>query len=188
LRKKRAAKYRPIDFSFILHLYIYGMKSVYKVQQDHIEFLRAEHGKLFDKCADAIKKITRPVVSIGDRVSANLLKENFNPDIIIHDNIERRKEIDQEQFDLIYGFVAEELVAKNPKGEITQQLWDAVQLALKQMPKRIRVIGEEDLSALAVMALAPVGSTIIYGLNGKMLVMKLDERIQKQAKKIMGLK
>ncbi len=160
----------------------------YKLKKEHVEVLRAPRGILADGVEELRKKIKRPLISVGDRVSANLLDAGIEPDLIIHDDHEQRKLIDQKTFDTIYGFVAPELVVKNKKGEISDDLWKGIEVALRELPHRIRVVGEEDLAALAVMALAPTGSSVVYGLfdKNKVLLVHITEHVKDKALKLIN--
>jgi uncharacterized protein (UPF0218 family) len=157
----------------------------YTLKKEDIAELRKAHGPVFDSAKELLKKASRPLIAVGDRASYTILKEEGNPDLVIHDNMEKRKEISQAMFDVIYGFVAPELVVENPKGVISEDLWDAIKVALKELPHRIRVVGEEDLAVLALCTLAPEGASIAYGFEDKIVLMKVTKEKKKLAKNIL---
>ena len=154
-------------------------ESIYKLREKDIPELKKAHGPSFESAKELLAKASRPLMVVGDRASYNILKEDGKPDIVIHDLRERRKIIDQQMFDTIYGFVAPELVVENPKGTISKDLWDAIGYALKKLPHRIRVVGEEDLAVVAACAQAPIGSSIAYGFENKIVLMKVTRETKK---------
>ena len=89
-------------------------------------------------------------------------------------------------FDFIMEFIAEEHIVENPAGGITQELWDSVEWGLKHLPRRIRVIGEEDLAAVVVFLLAPIGASVLYGLDEKLVVVTVTEKLKQEAKKLLA--
>lgn len=154
--------------------------------QKDIDFLRKTHGPMFDSAADALKVASRPLIIVGDGSSVNALRAGGKPDLLIYDMRERREVISQEALDTIIGFAAEEVVARNPKGQVTNDLLDAVKYALAHMPKRIRVVGEEDLAGLVALFLAPVGASVMYGLEGKLTVVKVTTELKEKARGIIS--
>ena len=156
------------------------------MKKKHLSEFRKAHGPEFESAKELLKQVKKPLIVVGDRASYNILKEGGKPDLIIHDLKERRGEINQEMFDVIYGFVAPEIVVENPKGTISNDLCDVIELTLKKLPHRIRVVGEEDLAVLAVCALAPEGSSIVYGLEDKIVLMQVTPEKKKLAEEILG--
>jgi uncharacterized protein (UPF0218 family) len=158
----------------------------YKLKKEHLSELRKAHGLSFDSAEELLKHVKKPFVVVGDRASYNILKAGGTPDLIIHDLREKRGEIDQETFDVIYGFVAPELVVENPKGTITDDLWNAIKVALKTPPHRIRVIGEEDLAVMVACVQLPTGASIVYGFEDKIVLMEVDSKKREVAREILG--
>lgn len=148
------------------------------MRPEDVPELKKAHGPSFETAKELLAKSTRPLIVVGDRASYNILKEGGKPDLVIHDNHEQRKLVEKEMFDEIYLFPAAELVVENPKGTITKDLWDAVGYALKRLPHRIRVVGEEDLAVVAVCAQAPIGSSIVYGFEKKIVLVKVTKELK----------
>jgi len=113
------------------------------------------------------------IVSVGDLITFTLLNNEVKPQICIVDYILKRKEYDLEMKKKIKDFDAKQIKVKNPPGTITDELWNAIELAYKKRdegPFRIEVDGEEDLAALAAIYMAPSYVTVIYGLPNKGVV------------------
>ena len=114
------------------------------------------------------------IVSIGDMITYTLLKNGFSPDIAIVDFRHRRKGIDDHMRRIIESFGDEKIHARNPPSTITSDLIDSIKRGYS-ISKRKKVLivveGEEDLSSLPAILLAPEGVTIIYGLPDKGIVL-----------------
>jgi len=107
------------------------------------------------------------VVSVGDIVTLDLLESGIIPDISIVDYMTKRMPMSEvrERFS---KYRQQEIKVHNPPGQITRALWDAIKDGYRNSRKlRIVVSGEEDLAALACIALAPEKTTVIYGIPGR---------------------
>ncbi len=129
------------------------------------------------------------VISIGDRVTYTLLHHNIHPKIAIVDYICERKTYEEDKKTLIQNYGNLILEAKNPPGHLTEDLWETIQQALKRIdegPIRIDVDGEEDMASLAVIYLAPVDATVIYGLPNKgVIALKANAEFKQKVKDIL---
>jgi len=124
----------------------------------------------------------QPIISVGDRVSATLLKYNIQPWVIIVDYIHKRTPVSPEIQQLLSNYGETIKKIKNPAGCISDDLWNTLKEHLaKPVTHSIRVDidGEEDLAALAAIALAPLGATIIYGVPNKGVVLVLSSQEHK---------
>ena len=144
------------------------------------EFLREEFRKVIGKLIRDKKELFEElknrkfVVSIGDMVTYTLLKNGFFPDIAIVDFRHRRKDIDHRMKGIIESFGDERIRAKNPPSTITADLINSIKRSYSVSERKkvlIVVEGEEDLSSLPAILLAPEGVTIIYGLLDKGIVL-----------------
>ncbi|MEM2104402.1 MAG: GTP-dependent dephospho-CoA kinase family protein [Candidatus Bathyarchaeia archaeon] len=99
------------------------------------------------------------VVSVGDVVSTNLVKERIYPNLLIVDNRVMRASVEPAKLD------ADEVKhVRSPPGAITFEALNAVREAFKAAHRvKIIVDGEEDLLALAAILYSPVNSIIVYG-------------------------
>ena len=73
---------------------------------------------------------------------------------------------------------------ENPAGQITNELVREIASALERnVPTQHMVEGEEDLAALACVAMAPLGSCLVYGVPGKgMAMIRVDQEAVRQAR------
>jgi len=112
------------------------------------------------------------VISVGDVVSQNMLKQGIHSDIIIVDG-----KIMREEAQPIDAKTHRRIVVENPAGTITPQAWLAIDRALKQKkPTLIAVEGEEDLFTLVAVLRAPKNSLVVYGQpNEGVVAVKVDE-------------
>jgi len=133
-----------------------------------------------DELWEASKTCSR-VITVGDMVSSTFLKRGLEPDVIIFDGRTGRIE----RNDLLASLDQGEVIrVSNPAGTITRGMASAIEEALRSSTfVRIRVDGEEDLAALVVLALAPEGSCVFYGLPGRgMIFVKVDEEVNEKAR------
>jgi len=122
------------------------------------------------------------IISVGDRISRDLSKNQFNLKLIIIDNKCMRKKIKPKKFSVekIYS-------AKNPPGTITDQAIKAITDALEST-KRAQIVidGEEDLLTLIAILHAPKNAFVIYGQpNECIVVIKVSEKRKEDVKKIL---
>lgn len=126
----------------------------------------------FDKCNDYLRsKIAKEkpyrLILVGDTVSRNALKTGVYPDVIVIDNKEMRHNSssttplgDRKQFGLL-----------NTRGSVNTASWDVIDRSIKMGNSAVIVDGEEDLLALVVIAVAPVGSLVVYGQPNQGIVL-----------------
>ena len=125
------------------------------------------------------------IVAVGDQVTYTLLKNDIEPIFCIVDYKTRRGHFPLEFIQRIKSFGEEIIEVENPKGCITEDLWEAIEKAFINaadgISTRIEVDGEEDLASLAVIFIAPEDVTIIYGLpdKGVLVVRPTDENKNK---------
>jgi uncharacterized protein (UPF0218 family) len=99
------------------------------------------------------------IISVGDVVSENMVKNDIPPQVLIVDNKVMRENIPP-----ISVEVSETITVNNPPGMLTDELWPALQQAISQVQRtKIEINGEEDLVALVALSVAPEGSLVIYG-------------------------
>ena len=99
------------------------------------------------------------IISVGDTVSKNLVKNGFSPTLLIIDNKSKRKATKPAKLPsdrIVY--------ITNPQGTITEEAEAAIKDALKSGQQvNIVVDGEEDLLTLVAISLASENSYVIYG-------------------------
>lgn len=103
------------------------------------------------------------VVTVGDACTVDLVARGRMPDVAVVDFKTKREESEDLYESLqVVGDVV--LRAVNPAGTLTRDAWRTLNEAFKSGARvRVEVIGEEDLTALAAIDLAPEGTVILYG-------------------------
>lgn len=132
-------------------------------------FSRPKLGAAKDACAYIQKNNLHPVIAVGDLVSINLAKVNCQAQLSILDG--KTKRHDKLDRSLTADVTLE---VKNAATEIRPEVWVAIELALKVGESgkiaKILIEGEEDLTALPAVVLAPNGSAVVYGLPDQGIV------------------
>ena len=75
----------------------------------------------------------------------------------------------------------------NEAGTISNELWNAIKVAMKDNRNtKIVVKGEEDLAALPVISMAKIGAKVIYGMPDKgMVVVDVNQQAKERANKLL---
>ena len=146
-------------------------------------------GTLFPSISDAKSSIDEIgdkslLISIGDVTTRRMLDEGIVPDVGIVDNLIEREPSD---YEICYDNVT--LKTKNPPGTITDQMWKTIKEGFRLVEKAgynvlIVVEGEEDLSAIPCMVMAPAGSLIFYGQPGEGVVLCEVDKIKEKAENL----
>lgn len=108
------------------------------------------------------RKAKRPLVSVGDQCASDLIDAGIVPDILIFDFKIKRVEIPKAMKEKLAPHAKSAYVVLSGAGSISEELEIAVSRVLSEGKGAIMVAGEDDLSALLVMARAGKG-TLIYG-------------------------
>lgn len=158
------------------YLKIFEGKKILKLPKHLRKSLRDPLGKVIEgsdkrfkstaKKTAALVAAKKPTVliTVGDVVSWLFLKRQVIPDIQIVDFRIRR-----EKSDILRPFIEKRaLRCVNKPGTVNYQLVKTLKKAFKQYVeegKRSQIVveGEEDLSALPAILLAPLGSLVLYG-------------------------
>lgn len=135
----------------------------------YIEQLLTDH-VLTEQQREQLRKIPYIVVTdraqdisaylVGDTTLERFLEENWPYQLAVFDGLKERAEysplvVPQDQISL---------TAVSPAHVLTAHLSKTLQLALKRGYKYVFVQGEEDLAAVAVLLLAPLGHAVYFGL------------------------
>ena len=123
----------------------------------------------------------RMLVSVGDRVTENIVKTGLQPDVMIIDNRVMRKPI--KPLDLRVNRVFR---LRNPPSVITDEAWRTIGEALEcGETAKVIVEGEEDLLTLVAILKAPVGSIVVYGQPYRgIVVVDVTEEMKGTARRI----
>jgi uncharacterized protein (UPF0218 family) len=160
-------------------------KPLFIVQDDLRKHLATPVGILVTSRDDLKKEIIQGnyLVSIGDVVTLDILEAGLVPDLSIVDYMTKRipmSEVKQK----FSRFPQPEIKVINPPGQITQELWNAIEDGYRN-PRKLRIIveGEEDLAALVCIALAPDNTTVIYGIpNRGASIHHVDDKLRQLVK------
>ena len=140
-----------------------------------------------DELDDKLPK-DKLTIAVGDMVAYTLYKKKYQPHLTIIDYHTQRNEIIQFAEEL--SQMGETVIkVKNPAGEITRELWEAIKKALaSEKSVRIEVEGEEDLATIPCVMLAPNGAALLYGLWDRGLVLvEITPSVRKRVETAMKL-
>ena len=127
----------------------------------------------------AAVKGAKPLVSVGDYTTADLVERGILPQIAVVDFKSGRIE-EPRWHTKLKGVGDWVIVIDNPAGTIRKEVWPVISEAFKSRERvRLEVRGEEDLLALVCIALAPEGAVVAYGQPGEGAVIV---RVDRQAR------
>lgn len=137
--------------------------------------IRGSFAETMKKLKSMVKEEKPPkIVSVGDTVSKNLVKNGVVPQLAIVDGRVMRREIPP-----ITLAADETFYVRNPPGTITDEAFAEIQRSLRQK-RRIKMVvdGEEDLLTLVAVLHAPENSFVVYGQprEGIVVVKVTDEK------------
>lgn len=105
------------------------------------------------------------IVAVGDIVAKTLIENGQKPRVIVVDYRTKRGDIDPELKRALGAYGQKVLRVENPPATISDELFHAIQQALKsKQTVRIEVDGEEDLAGLPFMAIAKDRTVVLYGV------------------------
>lgn len=134
------------------------------------------------KLQRAAKAAARPVITVGDQCAHDMIASGNAPDMMIFDFKIKRAEIPADMKKALAPHAKNAFVVLSGAGYITDELIAAVEKMLSEGRGAVFVAGEDDLSALLVMAKAESG-TLIYGQpdSGAVLVPLGGKEIKEKA-------
>ncbi|MFH0816721.1 MAG: DUF359 domain-containing protein [Methanobacteriota archaeon] len=139
--------------------------------------MREEAGRILqtNELAGALAG-AKAVVSVGDVCTSTIVGLGILPKIAIVDGRTKRGAWSPPAG---IGAIREERV-KNPAETITRGLWVAIEESYAREGGTVIVVdGEEDLASLACIFLAPEGTTVIYGVpNRGVMVIPVEAAIR----------
>jgi uncharacterized protein (UPF0218 family) len=104
------------------------------------------------------------LVSVGDAVTAALLKSGVTPQMAIVDFYIQRRQVYNSVTAIGFSTQTRVITINNPAATLSYLSFTAIKQALTgAYPVVIQVSGEEDLLTLAVILAAPLGTKIVYG-------------------------
>jgi len=136
---------------------------------------------LISAIADAKKLVT-----VGDYCTKYVLDRGVQPNIAIVDfKTKRMENIDYVESLGSFGDIVKEV--ENPPAIITKAAWLTIYEAFKSKKRvRVDINGEEDLLTLVCIALAPLGTVVLYGLPGRgTVVVHVKKEVKEKVRKIL---
>jgi GTP-dependent dephospho-CoA kinase len=165
------------------------------LKDEHINILKKPFGKLIKQEEVSKQKIfgllngSKTIITVGDATTEKIISFGLMPNLAIIDGIERRiKRTELEILHLKNTFLTKNNIynhyeCKNIQGTISKEAYLIIKKILIKEEKAIIFIdGEEDLLALPVFALAPIGAIVFYGqpLEGLVMV-KINDDIKNKS-------
>ncbi len=125
----------------------------------------------------------RRIISVGDRVTRELLASGKRPEVAIID-LKERREVNCSTIFYLDGYLM--LIARNPAGTLVREAWFKVRKAIEisSLGKNVVVIvdGEEDLLGFPAIILPPEGWVMVYGQPGiGMISVNVDRKTREEA-------
>jgi len=149
------------------------MMSTILLPEELRPLLKSPLGRLFSNVRDLVDKIREKppklLISVGDRVTMEIISKGVMPDLAIIDLREMRKPVSPRMKSALLSRAKHVIRVKNPAGSLTPALFSAICGA--ERGTVIKVEGEEDLATLPAIALSPAGSCVVYGQPGEGLVL-----------------
>ncbi|MBS3815128.1 MAG: GTP-dependent dephospho-CoA kinase family protein [Hadesarchaea archaeon] len=157
---------------------------------DSRHLFKEPFGELFETTREAIDYLNdmefKQLISVGDFVTAELLRNDVQPDVIIVDYSVERSPASSEIKKIIEDISVSSVRVKNPAGHITEELEEEVKSAVP--PLKIIVDGEEDLATIPAVLYTPLNSLVVYGQPGQgMVLVKATEEKKKEFRDLMDV-
>ena len=127
--------------------------------------------------------VSSMLITVGDRVTETMGALGRVPDVQIIYGKENRKARLPPNVPH-----ARAIEVRNPAGTITAEAISGIKEALAGVkPARVIVDGEEDLLAIPAIALAPLGSNVLYGQPGEGIVLAVaDGGAKERSRALLG--
>jgi uncharacterized protein (UPF0218 family) len=155
---------------------------LYKLPTDLRSRLREPLGKIVTdaELKNELNENSTCIV-VGDESAISIHKNNYKIKLAIVDFQTQRRN-DQKLKEDVKKIGEIVIEVDNPAGTITDELWSAIEQALKNPNAvRIEVTGEEDLAFIPCMLLAPEDVVIIYGYPGRGMVLAYVNSANREA-------
>ena len=127
----------------------------------------------------------RPLIAVGDVVTAHLRDAGHLPDVAVIDGKTERQSVDAS---IDCSLPTPDIEVSNPAATISRPLLDALVEALgRGDPTTVGVDGEEDLAALPAILAAPLGGCVVYGQPGEgMVLVPVTDETRALARDLIG--
>ena len=156
---------------------------MYKLRPEMTQELKDTNDRIY-KNAPAKLSDAKCIITVGDVCTIKIYEQARMPDLSIIDfKTKRNRPLSLEQKNIMKQIGKKIVNVNNNAGTISDELWNAIEIAISDDVKtRIVVEGEEDLATLAAISLANLGAKVIYGMPDKgMVVVDVNQRSKKRA-------
>jgi hypothetical protein len=120
-------------------------------------------GTVYTDAEGLLDAAGRPVIAVGDVVTAHLVRAGTTPDVAVVDGRTKRAVVSEETASAL-GALPEGRTVTNPAGELSAALLRSLREAVDaDEPRVVDVDGEEDLATLPAVVCAPDGASVVYG-------------------------
>ena len=129
----------------------------------------------------------KPVVAVGDVVTRHLTRADARPDLAVLDWVTEREELAETERPDITGY-DDRIDVTNPAAALTEGLLRALRTGIEQDEKTVVVVeGEEDLTTLPALVVAPDGASVVYGQPGEGMVhVRIDSDVRERARDLLS--
>jgi len=161
----------------------------YKLPENLRKEFKIAYGEIYLSVADAIKFLqNKTIISVGDRISYNVINAGLKPKVIIFDKLENKTSTSLKMRSVLETYDGKTIYVKNPPGCVTEELWNAVKQGLSlHIPVKIMVDGEEDMAFLPAILEAEENDVILYGFFDKGFVLtNVSNDLKKKFKKLLS--
>ncbi len=158
-----------------------------KINQKMRVFLQKPVGKLYKNIENAKNEIAnKRIIAVGDVVTLKLISKKIMPHLSVFDYQSKRKKLAKKYIVKLKKYFPKALPYVNTPGTISSKL---IKDAKKLIEKGggIRIIGEEDLTAIAFILAGSKKDRIIYGQPNKGIVIVQPNKIKKKLKKLLSV-
>ncbi len=143
-------------------------------------------GPVYEDATGLLTDTGRPVIAVGDVVTAHLRAAGHVPAVAVVDGKTKRETVSEE----IAAALSDEdarVPVENPAGTLTTELLVALSDAVAASePSVLHVAGEEDLATLPALVLAPDGASVVYGQPDEGMVAVDATETRAEAQKLLG--
>ena len=156
---------------------------MYKLQPEMARELKNTNNRIYQNAPAGLSN-TKCIITVGDVCTIKIYEQARMPDLSIIDfKTKRNRPLSLKQKNIMNQIGKKIVNINNNAGTISDELWNAIKIAISDNVKtRIVVEGEEDLATLAAISLANLGAKVIYGMPDKgMVVVDVNQRSKKKA-------
>ena len=160
---------------------------MYKLQPEMARELKNTNNRIYQNAPAGLSN-TKCIITVGDVCTIKIYEQARMPDLSIIDfKTKRNRPLSLKQKNIMNQIGKKIVNINNNAGTISDELWNAIKIAISDNVKtRIVVEGEEDLATLAAISLANLGAKVIYGMPDKgMVVVDVNQQTKERANKLL---